>query len=123
MKAIKILLVDNNNQFRNSAVNFINNNVKFELISWASSSEEAVNKILVNSFDLAILDLNMNGLNGLETTKKIRSFNKDIKIIITTFNNNPEYKEQCLAVGANDFIPKQNFAEQLIPSINKIFYN
>ncbi len=123
MKALKIMLVDNNNQFRNSAISFINNNVKFEIIMWASSSEEAITKISTHSFDLVILDLNIDGLNGLETTKKIRSFNKSIKIIITTFNNNFEYKEQSLAAGANEFIPKQNFAEQLLPTIARIFYN
>ena len=123
MKALNIILVDDNNHFRNSAINFINNNLNFKLITWASSSEEAMGKILNYNFDLVILDLVMNGLNGFETTKKIRSFDKNIKIIITTLSNNTEYKKQSLAAGANEFISKQNFAEQLLPAINKIFYN
>ena len=123
MKALKIIIADDNYQFRNSIVNFINANVKFEIITWSSNSEDTINKIISNTYDLIIMDLSLDGLNGLETTKKIRTFNNYIKIILTTFNNHKEYREESMAAGADDFISKPNFTEQIVPTINRIFIN
>ncbi len=121
MKALKILLVDDNNNFRNSALRFINSNLRFEILMWASSGEEAINKIDSNNVDLVIMDIAMEGINGLEAAKKIREVNKTVKIILLTIADNYEYKNQAKIAGADDFISKFEFTDLLIPTVNKIF--
>ena len=121
MKALKILLVDDNNNFRNSALRFINSNLRFEILMWASSGEEAINKVDSNNVDLVIMDISMEGINGLEAAKRIREVNKKVKIILLTIADNWEYKDKALNAGADDFISKFEFTDLLIPTVNKIF--
>ena len=121
MKALRILLVEDNFNFRNSAIKFINSNLRFEVLTWVSSSEEAIKRIEANGLDLVLMDISMDGINGIEAAKKIRSKNKSIKIILLTMIDNNEYKNEVIAAGANDFIPKVEFSDKLIPTINNIF--
>jgi len=121
MKALKILLVDDNSHFRNSALRFINSNLRFEILMWASSGEEAIKKIDTNEVDLIIMDISMQGINGLEAARRIREINKHVKIILLTISDNLEYKDRALNVGADDFISKFEFTDLLIPTVNKIF--
>lgn len=123
MKALRIIIADDNYQFRNSIINYINANVKFESISWSSTSEDTINKVILNNYDLVIMDYSLDGLNGVETTKKIKSFNKDIKIIITSISNQKQYREEYLTAGADEFVPKSYLTQQLVPIINKTFIN
>lgn len=123
MKALKILLVDDNNNFRNSALRFINSNLRFEILMWASSGEEAIERVNSNDIgvDLIIMDISMDGINGLEAAKRIRAVNKTVKIILLTISDNLEYKDMAINVGADDFISKFEFTDMLIPTVNKIF--
>lgn len=121
MKALRILLVEDNFNFRNSAIKFINSNLRFEVLTWVSSGEEAIKKIEANGLDLVLMDISMEGINGIEAARKIRSLNKSIKIILLTMTDNNEYKNEAFAAGANDFIPKVEFSDKLIPAINNIF--
>ncbi|MHB8338890.1 MAG: response regulator, partial [Ignavibacteriaceae bacterium] len=54
-------------------------------------------------------------------SKIIRTSNKTIKIILLTMSDNSEYRNEALAAGANEFIPKMEFSDRLIPAINNIF--
>ncbi len=123
MKALKILLVDDNNNFRNSALRFINSNLRFEILMWASSGEEAIERVNSNNVgvDLIIMDISMDGINGLEAAKRIRAINKTVKIILLTISDNLEYKDMAINVGADDFISKFEFTDMLVPTVNKIF--
>ncbi len=121
MKALRILLVEDNHNFRNSAIRFMNANLRFEVLTWVSSGEEAIKKIETNGLDLVLMDISMEGINGIEASKKIRALNKNIKIILLTMSDNSEYRNEALAAGADEFIPKLEFSDKLIPTINNIF--
>jgi len=59
----------------------------------------------------------MEGLNGIETTKAIKSLNKPPKIIVVTQHNIPEYKVKSLEAGADGFIYRPNFGTATFPLI------
>lgn len=69
------------------------------------------------SCDLILMDIQMPGLDGFDTTLKIREFDQDLPIIALTANVFRRYRERCLAVGMNDFlakpIRKKSFLEML----------
>ncbi|GAB6189693.1 hypothetical protein JCM30566_14340 [Marinitoga arctica] len=64
-------------------------------------------EILKNSyFDMVFMDIQMPIMDGYETTKKIREFNKSIPIIAMTAHAMQLYKEKAIKSGMNDFITK-----------------
>jgi len=121
METLKILLVDDNSKFRNSAIRYLNSSLNFELLTWAESGEDALKKIDAFKPNLIIMDISMKSMNGLEVTKTIRSTNKKVNIILITIGTDQEYRNQALSAGADDFITKSDFGPILTEKLEKLF--
>ncbi|MEI8202744.1 MAG: response regulator transcription factor [Bacteroidota bacterium] len=63
--------------------------------------------------DLAIVDINMPGLNGLEVLQEIRKENKEIKFIILTFYATDLYRKKAMELGADFFFSKVDDFEKV----------
>ena len=70
----------------------------------AEKSDEVLEIVKENHIDIAILDVEMPTENGIETAKKIKAIQPDIKIILTS--GDEKYKTEALAAGAISFIVK-----------------
>lgn len=70
----------------------------------AEKSNEVLEIVKENHIDIAILDVEMPKENGIETTKRIKAMQPDIKIILTS--GDEKYKTEALAAGAISFIVK-----------------
>ena len=105
-----ILLVDD------QEINLITSKVKITknitniVCDVARSGQEAINKIYNGHYDLILMDIQMPEINGIEASKKIRSFNKYIPIIALTSLDKDSYDNLILRENAsnlfNDFISK-----------------
>ena len=71
-------------------------------------------------YDLYIVDINLPNISGLEITKKIRSFKKDVKIFIISAKSDIETMKEGYENGCDDFLKKPFDVEELLLKINKI---
>ncbi|MBU0504200.1 MAG: response regulator [Candidatus Omnitrophota bacterium] len=102
----KLLIVDDENDVLEFAANFFRKR-KID-VSTATSGEEALDRLGADSPDLILLDIQMEGINGIETLERLRQINKDIKVIMVT-GKAPMADgamEKCLSLGALDYIHK-----------------
>ncbi|MDC8002127.1 ATP-binding protein [Aequorivita todarodis] len=72
----------------------------------AASGDIAIQKLQNDDFDLVLMDINMPGKDGIETTKEIRKFNKLIPILALTAIEVEEMRNKIEASGMNDIIVK-----------------
>lgn len=73
----------------------------------AKNGKEAVEAAKVHpSIDLILMDIKMPEMNGLEATRSIKSFRKDVPVIAQTAFAMDEDKRNCSAVGCDDFLAK-----------------
>lgn len=73
----------------------------------AKDGKEAVEAAKVNpGIDLILMDIKMPEMNGLEATRSIKSFRKDVPVIAQTAFAMDEDKRNCSAVGCDDFLAK-----------------
>lgn len=72
----------------------------------AGSGEEAIEILQVETIDLVLMDVNMPGMNGMQTTQEVRKFNPNIPIIALTAVEVGEMREEILSAGMNDIINK-----------------
>ena len=100
----KVLIVDDN-RINQIVTQRILEKRDFECLL-AASGEEALELIATQSLDLVLMDVNMPGMNGMETTIKIREFNKDLPVIALTAVEVGELREEILQAGMNDIINK-----------------
>ncbi|MCC8360530.1 ATP-binding response regulator [Salinimicrobium sediminilitoris] len=72
----------------------------------AGDGYEAIEMLKKEDFGVVLMDVNMPGLSGMETTQKIREFNPDVPVIALTAVEVQEMRDEILASGMNDIIIK-----------------
>ena len=85
----------------------------------ADNGDIAVTKAKENNFDLILMDIHMPGISGIEATKQIRMFNKDIPIIALTAVTLDDNLEEFYENGFNDIIPKPYKTEEFFTKLHK----
>ncbi len=90
------------------------------VVDLANNGEEAVAKCRQKAFDLILMDLQMPGMDGYETTKVIKNQRlSDAPIVAMSAHAMPEYREKCLAIGMADFLAKPVKRHVLIDKLNQ----
>ncbi|WP_198147290.1 response regulator [Gilvimarinus polysaccharolyticus] len=117
----KILLVDDNNANLQLTTELLRDlNVT---VTQASSGEQAVSLFSAGEFDLIFMDIQMPGIDGMETTQIIReretNHNRRTPIIALTAHTLSEYKTDLLIAGLDDCIRKPVSESQLAQMLNR----
>lgn len=76
------------------------------IVLTANSGVEGLSIIKAEKPDIVLLDVKMEGMNGLETLKEIKSFDPTIKVIMVTVASDQETRQKAAELGADDFIKK-----------------
>jgi DNA-binding NarL/FixJ family response regulator len=71
--------------------------------------------------DLVIMDIKMPGISGFETTKLMKTLNYPPRILLISFNDEPEYLFESLSAGADGYMTKSEISTGLFRSISSIF--
>lgn len=117
---LKILLVDDHKWVRHGFKLALENKKNFRIIGEAGDGIEAIKKTKALKPALILMDINMPNLNGVEAAKQIRSFNKDVKIIILTMLENEKFIFEALSAGINGYIFKDSEISELIEAIDQV---
>ncbi|MEW6170310.1 MAG: response regulator [Candidatus Omnitrophota bacterium] len=107
----KLLIVDDEPDVREFAKNFFTKR-KIE-VATAASGEEAIKVVQEFKPDLALLDVRMQGMDGLETLKKMKEINKDVKVIMVSGVNDAEAIKKARDLGVLDYIHKPLILQEL----------
>lgn len=90
------------------------------VVGEAASGTDAVDMCLNNDVDVALFDIEMPGLNGIEATRELHNKGSDTKVLIVTTFGRPGYLQRALAAGAKGFVVKDAPAEELAEAVRKI---
>ena len=86
-------------------------------VAEASRGEEALLLLRANPYDAVLLDVNMPGIGGIETLRRIRSFAPRLPVLVLTVRDQEEDKVEALELGADDYITKPFSTRELIARI------
>jgi len=102
--AAKVLLVDDEEEF----IDLMSQRLETRglKVVTVSSGEEAVKKVADQSFDVAVVDLAMPGIDGIETLIKIKAERPDIEVIMLTGQATVKSGIEAMKHGASDFLEK-----------------
>ena len=114
MSAGRILVVDDDAQIRRVMRTTLSAH-GYE-VSDVRSGEEALEKIRGETYDLALLDISMPGIGGLEACRSIRA-GSDMAIIMLTVRNTEHDKVEALDAGADDYVVKPFSTPELLARI------
>lgn len=85
----------------------------------AGSGEDAIEYLRINTVDVVLMDVNMPGMDGMEATRVIRTFDPDLPVIALTAVEVGEMREEILKAGMNDIINKPYNIPQFFQTIFK----
>ncbi|MGL5378847.1 response regulator transcription factor [Clostridium sp.] len=108
---MKILVVEDEIDLRNALSKGLRKSNY--TVDTAKDGEEAIYISQVNNYDLMILDLNLPKRDGIEVLREIRKNNNEIKVIILTSRGDIEDRVQGLDEGANDYLMKPFYFDEL----------
>lgn len=86
----------------------------------ADSAEKGIEIFKNEKIDLIIMDLGLPNMNGIDATKKIRSINKEIKIVILTSHNDEKEVLNSIKAGANAYCSKEINPQRLVSVVQSV---
>lgn len=116
--SVQLLIVDDEADVREYAANFFRKR-KIEADT-AASGEEAIKLVISQEPKVVLLDIKMEGIDGLETLKRIKELNKQIKVIMITGRNDEESKQKAREFGAYGYINKPLELDELERVVMKL---
>ncbi len=120
MNKIRVLIADDHDVVRSGLRMLLRSSPDFSVIAEAADGEEAVRLAEKHTPDVAILDISMPKLSGIEATRMIRELVPDAKIIILTVHEDEEYVYQILQAGASGYLLKNAGKKEIFDAIHSV---
>jgi DNA-binding NarL/FixJ family response regulator len=108
MEKIRILIADDHQLFRNGLRILLDAFPEFEVVGEASNGEEFLKILSGTPAEVALMDINMPEMDGIEATRKALRMNPDIAIIALSMYGEEEYYYKMVDAGAKGFLLKDS---------------
>jgi DNA-binding NarL/FixJ family response regulator len=113
MNAMRVILADDSSLILERLNEMVSTHKQVETVGLFKNGIEALEGLRMLKPDLAIVDIKMPGLSGLEVLNEIRKENKTIKFIILTFYSSEYHRQMALKAGADYFFNKVDDFEKV----------
>ncbi|MFH2091411.1 MAG: response regulator transcription factor [Pseudomonadota bacterium] len=118
---IKVLLADDHSIVREGLRKVLEDSNEIEVIAEAADGESALDQILSKKPDVAIVDISMPGMDGLEVVARLNDYCSDVPVLILTMHDEEQYVIRAIEAGAMGYVTKQSAPEQLVAAVKKIY--
>jgi len=120
MEPYRIVLADDHMLFRQGMKKIIDELPEIQVVGAANDGLEAIDLVKELLPDLAILDISIPKLSGIEVCREIRRLFPSVKILMLTMHKDREYLYQALSAGAQGYLLKEDSDEELFAAIGTI---
>jgi DNA-binding NarL/FixJ family response regulator len=120
VNGIRVLLADDHTMVREATAEVLNHQPDMHVVGQAETGEEAVALARELQADVALMDIAMPRLNGLEATRRIKSECPRCRVLAVTAHEEEQYVIQLLQAGAAGYLPKTMGLEELLEAIRAV---
>ncbi len=115
-----VLVVDDHPLMRQGLTMLINQQHDMQVCAEAEEAHAAMQAIALHKPDIMILDISLNGPDGIDLLKNIRASNSDLPVLILSMHDEAIYAERALRARANGYIMKQEATETVLVAVRRI---
>lgn len=117
---IRVLLADDHSIVRGGLVRIVEESGDMTVAAEAADGREAIRKAGESRPDVAVIDISMPGLDGLEVLSRLRAYYPEIPVLMLTMHGEEQYVVKALEAGAMGYVTKKAAPEQLVTAIRKL---
>lgn len=119
-KKCRVLLVDDHPIVRQGLALLIDREPDLAVCGEADGAHSAFHAITTLRPDMVVLDISLNGPDGLDVLKEIRIRTASLPVLILSMHDESIYAERAMRAGANGYIMKQEATEKVLVAIRRI---
>ena len=118
--ALRILLVDDHMIVREGLIRVLDPAGNNWVLTEATTGYQALDFLGNSEFDLALIDLSMPGMTGLELVQRIKAGFKRVRILVLSMHAEEQYAMRAFKAGANGYVTKDIAARELVGADRKV---
>jgi two-component system, NarL family, response regulator NreC len=118
--SVRILLADDHTLMRQGLRHILETHSEFDIVAEASSGIEAVEAAKAHKPDIAIVDVGMKELNGIEATSQILKHSPQTLVLILSMYSDERYVLRAVKAGARGYVLKNSAGDELLEAIAAI---
>ena len=117
---VHILLVDDHPLVRDGLRARLETISHFAIVAEAANAEEALHHAATHKIDLALMDINLGGMNGIDLTARFHALYPEIAVLMLSMHDKAEYVMQAIQAGARGYVLKDAPALDIITAIDTV---
>ncbi|NND93835.1 MAG: response regulator transcription factor [Flavobacteriales bacterium] len=117
---IRLMMIDDHKLVREGFSALLAQEDDIELVGTGENGTEGMRLLGIFQIDVALVDIDMPEMNGIEFTTKAKSDYPDLKIIILTMHEEPAMMQELISLGADGYLLKTTDREELSFAIKKV---
>ena len=116
----RLLIVDDHPIVREGLSELINREMDVKVVAAADSADQALEILRRDVIDVAVVDLSLPGLSGIELIRMIREEFPQVPVLVLSMHDERFYAERALRAGARGYVMKQESIDHVIEAIRKV---
>ncbi len=116
-----MLLADDHKIVREGLRRIIEESGEMEVVAEAADGNEAISQTLEHRPDVAVVDISMPGMDGLEVVSQLKALAPSMPVLILTMHDEEQYVVRAVESGAMGYVTKQAAPEQLVDAVKKLY--
>jgi len=117
---IRVLLADDHEIVRDGLKRILAATTDVRVAGEAASGDEALALVRTHDYDVALLDMSMPGLSGIDLIKRVRIEKPKLRILVLSMHGEQQYAARALKAGAAGYLTKESAAEMLLGALRKV---
>jgi DNA-binding NarL/FixJ family response regulator len=116
----RVILADDHTLVRAGIRRILESQPQFEVVAEAPDGKAALEALAQANADVLVLDLNMNGLEGIDVLRQSKRDSPQVKVVILTMHTGREYVSRAIAEGADGYLLKDSAVQDLASAIEAV---
>jgi DNA-binding NarL/FixJ family response regulator len=117
---IRVILADDHSIVRDGLRRIVEDSEEMTVVAEAADGADAITQVRRECPDVAVVDISMPGLDGLEVTSRLQAEFPKLPVIILTMHEEDQYVVRAIEAGAMGYITKKSAPEQLVNAIRTV---
>jgi two-component system, NarL family, invasion response regulator UvrY len=119
-RGIRVLLADDHTLVREGIKQLLSATTDIRVEGEAANGDEALALARAHEYDLAVLDMSMPGVAGIELIKRLRAERPQLRLLVLSMHGEEQYAARALKAGAAGYLTKDAASAQLVGAIRKV---